>query len=32
MLYYKKDSSGNKGTDTATITNLTVAGTPVVGV
>ena len=28
-LYYKKDSGGNKGTDTATITNLTVAGTPV---
>ena len=29
QLYYKKDSGGNKGSDTATITNLTVAGSPV---
>ena len=29
QVYYGKDSSGNKGSDTATISNLTVAGSPV---
>ena len=29
QIYYKKDGSGDKGTDTATITGLTVAGVPV---
>ena len=29
QIYYKKDNSGNNGTDTVTITNLTVAGNPV---
>ena len=29
QIYYNKDSGGDKGTDTATITGLTVAGVPV---